>query len=103
LAVTSAARSRYLPELPTVIESGVPDVVAVSRTGIVAPGGTPAEIVATLNRAINAALASPDMRLALQKLGAEAAGGSPQDFAVLLREEAPRWIEMVQSSGLKID
>ena len=103
LAVTSARRSPYLPDLPTMIESGVPDVVALSQTGIVAPAGTPPAIVARLNGAINAALRSEDMRLALRKLGGESVGGSPQDFAAVLAQEAPRWIEMVQASGLKID
>ena len=103
LAVTSARRSPYLPDLPTMIESGVPDVVALSQTGIVAPAGTPPAIVARLNGAINAALRSEDMRLALRKLGGEGVGGSPQDFAAVLAQEAPRWIEMVQASGLKID
>jgi tripartite-type tricarboxylate transporter receptor subunit TctC len=103
LAVTSATRSPYLPDLPTLIESGLPGVVAVSRTGIVAPAGTPPAIVATLNRAINVALRAGDMRAALQKLGGEPVGGSPQDFAAALTEEAPKWIATAQSAGWKID
>jgi len=103
LAVTSVWRSPYLPDLPTMVESGMPGVVAVSRTGIVAPAGTPPAIIATLNRAINVAVRSQDLRAALQKLGAEPVGGSPQDFAASLAEEAPKWIELVQSAGWKID
>jgi tripartite-type tricarboxylate transporter receptor subunit TctC len=103
LAVTSATRSPYLPDLPTLIESGLPGVVAVSRTGIVAPAGTPPAIVTSLNRAINVALQTEDMRTALQKLGGEPVGGSPQDFAASLAEEAPKWIETAQSAGWKID
>jgi tripartite-type tricarboxylate transporter receptor subunit TctC len=103
LAVTSATRSPYLPDLPTMIESGVPGVVASSWTGVVAPAGTPPDIVARLNAGINAALTSPDMLLALRRLGGEPAGGSPRDFAAVLAQEGPKWIEMVQSSGLKID
>ena len=84
LAVTSAIRSRYLPALPTMIESGVPGVVAESWTGIVAPAGTPREVIDKVNRAINDALASDDMRLALSKLGGEGVGGSTRDFSALL-------------------
>jgi len=103
LAVTSATRSRYLPALPTMIESGVPGVVAESWTGIVAPAGTSPEIVDRVNRAINDALKSDDMRPALTKLGGEPVGGSARDFSALLAQEGPKWIAMVQSAGLKID
>src|SRR5262245_954159 len=103
LAVTSKARNPELPALPTMAESGVPGVVAVSWTGISAPAGTPPDIVAKLGNAINAALKSEDMRAALQKLGGEPLGGTPQDFAALLAEESPKWVEVVQSSGLKLD
>jgi tripartite-type tricarboxylate transporter receptor subunit TctC len=103
LAVTSRARSPELPDLPTMLESGVPGVVAVSWTGISAPAGTPADIVAKINRAINDGLKSQDMALSLRKLGSEVLGGSPQDFAALLAEEGPKWVEVVKSSGIKID
>jgi tripartite-type tricarboxylate transporter receptor subunit TctC len=103
LAVTSRARSTELPALPTMAESGVPGVVAVSWTGVSGPPGLPAEITARVNRAINAALAAQDMKLALSKLGSEPLGGSAQDFAALLAEESPRWLEVVHAAGLKFD
>src|SRR5215470_2214962 len=103
LAVTSRNRSAELPALPTMVESGVPGVVAVSWTGVSGPPGLPAEITARLNRAINAALAAEDMKVALSKLGSEPLGGSAQDFAALLAEESPRWLEVVRASGLKFD
>jgi tripartite-type tricarboxylate transporter receptor subunit TctC len=103
LAVTSATRNSELPTLPTMAESGVPGVVAVSWTGVSGPPGMPAEIVAKLNRAINDALRSDDMKLALRKLGGDPLGGSPQEFAAFLAQEAPRWLEVVKSSGLKLD
>jgi tripartite-type tricarboxylate transporter receptor subunit TctC len=84
-------------------ESGVPGVVAVSWTGVSGPSGTPAAVVAKLNRAINDALKSDDMKLALRKLGGDPLGGSPQDFASFLSQEAPKWVEVVKASGLKID
>jgi len=103
LAVTGRARSAELPALPTMAESGVSGVVAVSWTGITGPAGTPAEIVIRLNRAINEALSADDVRSALKKLGSDPLGGSPQDFTALLAEEGPKWIEVVRASGLKLD
>ena len=103
LAVTSATRNSELPMLPTMAESGVPGVVAVSWTGVSGPPGMPAEIVAKLNRAINDALKSDDMKAALRKLGGDPLGGSPQEFSAFLAEEAPRWLEVVKASGLKLD
>jgi tripartite-type tricarboxylate transporter receptor subunit TctC len=103
LAVTSRTRSAELPTLPTMAESGVPGVVAVSWTGVTGPPSLSAEITARVNRAINAALAAEDMKLALSKLGSDPLGGSAQDFAALLAEEGPRWLEVVHAAGLKFD
>jgi tripartite-type tricarboxylate transporter receptor subunit TctC len=103
LAVTSRARSPELPDLPTMGESGVPGVVAVSWTGVSGPAKTPPDVVATLNRAINDALKSPDMAAALRRLGSDPLGGTAQDFSALLAEEGPKWVEVVKSSGIKID
>ena len=103
LAVTGARRNAELADVPTMIEAGVPDMVAASWTGLVAPGRTPAAVVARLNKEVNAILKSDDMALALRKLGAEPLGGSPEDFRSLLAEEAPKWIAVVKSSGMKID
>ena len=103
LAVTDARRSAELPDVPTMIESGVPDMVAVSWTGLVAPPKTPPAIVARLNQEVNAALKTPDMIAALAKLGSTPLGGSPQDFRNLLAEEAPKWLAVVKSSGMKVE
>ena len=103
LAVTSRARNPELPDLPTMGESGVPGVVAVSWTGVSAPAGTPADIVTKLNRAINDSLRAEDMQASLRKLGGEPLGGTPRDFRALLAEESPKWVEVVNSSGLKLD
>jgi tripartite-type tricarboxylate transporter receptor subunit TctC len=103
LAVTSKERNSELPALPTMAESGVPGVVAVSWTGVMGPAGTPADIVAKLNQAINDALRSEDMKVALRKLGGDPLGGSPQEFKAFLADEAPRWVEVVKASGIKID
>ena len=103
LAVTSRARSTELPALPTMAESGVQGVVAVSWTGVSGPPSLPVEITARVNRAINAALTADDMKLALSKLGSEPLGGSARDFAALLAEEGPRWLEVVRAAGLRFD
>ena len=103
LAVTGATRSSELPDVPTMLESGVPDMVAVSWTGLVAPPRTPPAIIARLNKDVNEALKSEDMIAALQKLGSIPLGGSPQDFRNLLTEETPKWLAVVKSSGMKID
>jgi tripartite-type tricarboxylate transporter receptor subunit TctC len=103
LAVTSATRIPQLPDIPTIIESGVPGFEAVSWTGLVTTGGTPPEIIATLNRAINAAVKSPEMTLALTRLGGEGLTGSPQDFAALLARDSAKWVEVVKAAGIKIE
>lgn len=103
LAITSATRNSELPDVPTMLESGVPDMVAVSWTGLVAPPRTPPAIIARLNQDVNAALKSEDMIVALRKLGSIPLGGTPQDFRNLLAEELPKWLAVVKSSGMKID
>src|SRR6478752_10405996 len=80
LAVTTAKRSRSVPDLPTIAESGVPGFEAITWHGIVVPSATPATTIERLNRAINHALQQPDLHDRLQNLGAETAPGSPQDF-----------------------
>ena len=73
------------------------------QTGILVPAGTPAAVVNRLNAAINEGLRSPDMGASLQRLGAEAKGGSPQDFAAFIGEETQKWGAIVRSSGVKLD
>jgi tripartite-type tricarboxylate transporter receptor subunit TctC len=103
LATTGRTRSAQLPDLPTMIESGYPEFVSVSWSGVVAPAGTPAAIVAKLNAALNDSLNSPDIKATLAKLGADPRGGSPQDFAALIAEETPRWAAVVKAAGVRID
>jgi tripartite-type tricarboxylate transporter receptor subunit TctC len=103
LAVTGPARSAELADVPTMIESGFPGFVSLSWSGIVAPAGTPADIVRTLNAAVNAALGAPDARQSLAKLGAEPKAGTIEDFAALLATEAPKWAAVVKAAGIKIE
>jgi tripartite-type tricarboxylate transporter receptor subunit TctC len=84
-------------------ENGVPDFIASSWTGIVAPPGTPAPIVEKVNAAVNASLASPATQAELKTLGAEAMFGTPADYTAFLAAELPKWIAMAKLSGAGAD
>jgi tripartite-type tricarboxylate transporter receptor subunit TctC len=103
LAITAAARSAQLPDVPTMIESGFPDVVASSWTGLLARAATPAAIVSKLNAATNAALLSDAMKAALTKVVAEPLGGSPQDLAARIAEDRQRWGAIIQQARINLD
>ena len=102
LAITGPQRVPQLPQLPTIIESGFPDLPAASWTGVLAPAGTPAGIVAKLNAVINDGLASADMRERFGKLGAETIAGSPGEFGLFLASEVQRWAEIAKLTGVVI-
>jgi len=99
LAVTSKARHPDLPDVPTMAEVGYPEVVALSWTGLVAPAGTPPEIVNLLNAKLNADFQKPELRDKMKTLGAELKGGTPADFAAWIAEERGRWTRVVKESG----
>lgn len=101
LGVATTARLPELPDVPTMIESGVPDFIASSWTGIVAPAGTPREIVNRLNAEVNAGVNSPQMRERFKQLGAVANPGTPEDFAAFIAKERPKWVNMVKLSGVQ--
>jgi tripartite-type tricarboxylate transporter receptor subunit TctC len=101
LAITSAERSPDLPDVPTVREVGLPGLTLDFWNGVLAPAGTPPEIVAKLNDAISDSLRSPDMKASMAKLGLDAKIGSAQDFARFIADEIPRWAEVVKSVGVK--
>jgi tripartite-type tricarboxylate transporter receptor subunit TctC len=103
LGVASETRNALAPELPTLIEGGLPDFVALTFTGIVAPAGTPPAIVARLNGAINQALADKAVRTALERLGAEIRAGSPQDFAAFLGREKDQWDTVVREAKITMN
>jgi tripartite-type tricarboxylate transporter receptor subunit TctC len=103
LAVTGPARSAALPELPTVAEAGVAGYEATTWTGIVAPMGVPASIVAVLNAEINKAVYSPALKDKFAAIGAEPAGGTSQQFGELIRRDFAKWGDVVKRSGAKID
>jgi tripartite-type tricarboxylate transporter receptor subunit TctC len=100
LAVTTAERSETLPDIPTVGEF-VPGYEASAVYGLGAPKDTSAEIVGTLNKAINAGLADPKVKARLAGLGGTALAGSPADFGKLIAEETEKWAKVVRFSGAK--
>jgi tripartite-type tricarboxylate transporter receptor subunit TctC len=103
LAVSGARRSPGFPDLPTVAEAGVPGYEAGTWSGVIAPAGVPRPIVDKLNAAINGALRSPMFNARFALIGDEPAGGTPEDFAELIRKESAKWAEVVGRSGAKID
>jgi tripartite-type tricarboxylate transporter receptor subunit TctC len=103
LAVTSAKRVDDLPNVPTINESGYHGFDAVTWFGFLAPANTPKDIVARLNAEFNKALQQPDLRKKLGDEGADPAGGTPEQFAALIKDEIPRWGKVVKESGARID
>lgn len=103
LAITSAKRSSQLPDVPTLAESGYKGFEAVTWFGVLAPAGTPAPIVAQLNKAINAALQQPDVADKLRSEGGDVLGGTAEQFSALLKAEVPRWGKIVKDSGASLD
>lgn len=104
LAVTSTKRSPALPDVPTVAEAAnLPGFDASSWFGVLAPAGTPKEIVQKLNQEIVRALQTPAVRERLASQGADAVGDSPEEFAAHIQREITKWAEVVKLSGAKID
>ncbi|MBC5783822.1 tripartite tricarboxylate transporter substrate binding protein [Ramlibacter sp. USB13] len=106
LAVSSPKRLAVLPDVPTVAESGLPGTKGFEADqwyGIVAPAGTPADVVARLNQDINKALGSEEVRTRLAAEGAEPTPATPQAFGELIAREIPRWDKVVKSARIHLD
>ena len=102
LAVTGEKRSPALPEVPTVAET-LRGFEATSWYGISVQGSTPKEIVAKLNQDINRILVTSDMRARLATEGAEAGGGSPEEFGAFFRSEIDKWAKVIKAAGIKLE
>jgi tripartite-type tricarboxylate transporter receptor subunit TctC len=101
IAVTTASRSSAMPELPTIAESGLPGYDASTWGGILAPAGTPKDVVAKLNATINSALQMQDVRSRLTGAGIEIQGGTPEQFAYVIRNEIEKWGRVTKAAGIQ--
>ncbi len=103
LAVMSAERSPAFADVPTMKELGHPDLEVETWYGVFAPAGTPASAIAKVNADVNALLKEPDVRALLEKQGMSPAGGPPERFGALVRNELARWSRVVKSAAIKAD
>jgi len=103
LAVSSPERVKMLADVPTVAESGYPGFEADQWYGVVAPAGTPKDIIAKLNKQINASLNSPELLNRLSSEGAQPTPNPPEVFAKLIKSEIERWRPVIQKGGVKVD
>lgn len=103
IAVSTRKRSMSLPDVPTADEQGLKGYDANTNGGFLAPAGTPKAIVAKLNAEINAALKLPDVRAKLEAAGIEVQGGTPQEYAALIKSDLVKWGKVVKQAGIQPD
>ena len=103
VAITTLKRTAVLPEIPTIAESGFPGFEATTWHALVAPAGTPKDIIAALHAATAATVNDPAVRKALTDLGVDVVGGTPDDLRAYVKSEIPKWAEVVKTSGAKVD
>lgn len=103
IASTGAKRFPSMPQIPTMIEQGYPDFVAVSWIGFLAAGGTPRPIIDRYNKELVKILRSPDVRAQLEKMEFEVVAGTPEQFAGWIKDEIPRWGKVIKATGAKAD
>jgi tripartite-type tricarboxylate transporter receptor subunit TctC len=102
LAVTAPKRLAVLPNVPTVVEAGFPELVMQAWVGYLMRSGTPDAVVARMNKAVNDALATPKVRDAMARLGAEPAGGTPAEFRQFIQSQLDYWGTVVKESGMTL-
>jgi tripartite-type tricarboxylate transporter receptor subunit TctC len=100
LAVTTPKRIPQLPDVPTMVESGFPNFVSTSWTGLLAPAHTPQPVIAKLNATINQGLKTPELVTALARLSNEPLGGTPADFTAVIKADLGKWSPIVDALGL---
>jgi tripartite-type tricarboxylate transporter receptor subunit TctC len=103
LAVSSARRMSAIPDVPTIAESGLPGFETGSWQGVIAPPGTPRDIVARLNSEIGRIYSQPEMRENLGRQGAEVRTNSPDEFATFIRTEKAKWAKVVKDADVKVE
>jgi tripartite-type tricarboxylate transporter receptor subunit TctC len=102
LAVTGPKRIAALKDVPSIVEAGFPNLVVEDWVGFAVKSGTPADVTARLNEAINKALTKPKIREAFARVGAEPAGGTPQAYGDLIKSQVAHWAQVVKDSGMRI-
>jgi tripartite-type tricarboxylate transporter receptor subunit TctC len=101
LAVTTLKRSRTLPDLPTVSESGVPGYEYTTWYGMLAPGAAPKPLVARLNQAAAKMLGGADLREKFAQQGVDAESSTPEQYAAAIKQEIPRWAKIMRAAGIQ--
>ena len=99
--MTTAQRSAFLPELPTVAESGLAGYDVSVWYGLLAPAGTPKAIVARLNADVTRALQTPDLRERFTKMGSTATPSTPDEFEAFIKRDYDRWARVIKNAGIK--
>jgi tripartite-type tricarboxylate transporter receptor subunit TctC len=102
LAVTTPKRIPALPDVPTMAEAGYPGLEVGVWFGLVAPAGTPQDIVEKLHAETVKTLALPDVRRKFDELGIEPVGNTPAEFAAVIRREIPEWAKVIKDAGIKL-
>ena len=103
MAVAAKERIPAAPGVPTIIEQGVPDFVSGTWAGIIAPAGTPKEIVDRIAAEAKKALADPAMKAKLAEQGIVAVGNTPDEFRAFVAEEIARWAKVIKDAGIKME
>lgn len=103
IAVTSARRSNVMPNVPTLAESGFPDVVADNLQGLLAPAGTPPAIIDRLHKAVASILAQPEVRDQLQGMGFDLYATTPAEFSKIIAQELDRYAQIIRRAGIKAE
>lgn len=100
LGVTTSVRIPSLPDVPTIAEAGVPGYESVQWSGLLAPAGTPPEIIARLHKEVVGIVRSPEGKERLAKIGTEAVGSSPEEFAAFIKSETVKWATVAKAAGI---
>lgn len=101
MATCGHQRSAAFPQTPTLLESGYPRLVITGWTGLLAPAGTPADIVQKLSREVNRHLSTPEIRERMANQGSESAPSTPEAFAAFIKAEANKWSMVIRAAGLE--
>jgi tripartite-type tricarboxylate transporter receptor subunit TctC len=101
IGVTTAKRSQQLPDVPTLAEQGLKGFDATTITGLLAPAGTPKDVIDRINAAANKIIAQPTLKTRFGELGADTVGGTPEQFGAYIKEDLARWAKVMKEAGIK--